>query len=147
MGALEYPPMNTSTTGASPATETTQSCCAPAAFTPARKRGARCCGVETTPRLKAEEAQAFTADLQALAHPVRLQILDILARNGGQVCVCDLEAALPVKQPTVSHHLKLLVEAGLVDYERHGLWSFYYVRKEALAALRKRVSLQLESLA
>ncbi len=118
------------------------SCCAPGQ----RKRGVRCASTDVSSRLTAEEARGLTADLEALAHPVRLQLLDILSRNGGQVCVCDLEAALPVKQPTVSHHLKLLVEAGLVDYERHGLWSYYFVRKGALAALRERVASRLSSL-
>jgi len=83
--------------------------------------------------------------LRALAHPVRLQILDLLARHAGQVCVCDLEGALPIKQPTVSHHLRLLREAGLIDSERHGLWAYYFVKRDALAALRARIAGQLAS--
>jgi ArsR family transcriptional regulator, arsenate/arsenite/antimonite-responsive transcriptional repressor len=78
---------------------------------------------------------------------VRLQILDVLARHAGQVCVCDLESAVPVKQPTVSHHLRLLREAGLVDSERHGQWAYYFIRREALAALRERVAQRLGVLA
>jgi ArsR family transcriptional regulator len=76
-----------------------------------------------------------------------LQLLDILARHEGQVCVCDLEAAVPVRQPTVSHHLRLLREAGLVDFERRGLWAYYFVRRDALAALRARLTTLLDSLA
>ena len=111
-----------------------------------RKRGMRCCGIALGPRLKPEQAQRLSDDLQALAHPVRLQILDLLARNQGQVCVCDLEAALPVKQPTVSHHLKLLGEAGLVGCERRGIWSYFYVRREALADLTRLIAERLSSL-
>jgi ArsR family transcriptional regulator len=81
--------------------------------------------------------------LTVLANPIRLQILDLLARSDGDVCVCDLESALPVKQPTVSHHLRLLREAGLIDCERRGLWAYYFVRREAVAALHQRVAAQL----
>ena len=112
-----------------------------------RSRGTRCCATDTEPRLSTEVAQQLTSDFQILAHPIRLQILDMLARQPGQVCVCDLEAAVPVKQPTVSHHLKLLREAGLIDCERHGLWAYYFVKREALQALRARVAAQLETLA
>jgi len=98
-----------------------------------------CCTPHLAPRLDTAAARALSADLAVLAHPIRLQILDMLAQNDGHVCVCDLEAALPVKQPTVSHHLKLLREAGLIDAERRGLWAYYFVKREALAALRARV--------
>ena len=108
-----------------------------------RSRGTRCCTPDAGPRLEPEAAQQLAGDHQILSHPVRLQILDILTRQGGQVCVCDIEAAAPVKQPTVSHHLRLLREAGLIDVERHGLWAYYYVNAEALAALRKRITAQL----
>ena len=111
-----------------------------------RRRGSRCCESEVTPRLTTEEAQALSDDLQILAHPVRLQILSIIARNEGHICVCDLEGALPVKQPTISHHLKLLRDAGLIDCERQGLWAYYFVRPEALTRLRENVQQQLEAL-
>jgi ArsR family transcriptional regulator len=71
----------------------------------------------------------------------------MLARSDGQVCVCDLEAALPVKQPTVSHHLKLLRDAGLIDCERHGLFAYYFVNGTALAELRSRILEPLDQLA
>ena len=111
---------------------------------PARNAG--CCAEALPVGLSAEAAQQFSDDLQILAHPIRMQILDILSRSAGQVCVCDLEAALPVKQPTVSHHLRLLREAGLIDCERRGLWAYYFVRREALVALRMRIAGQLEAL-
>ena len=111
-----------------------------------RRRGTRCCGPESEPRLSMEEAQEISDAMQMLGHPIRLQILDMLARNEGQVCVCDIEAAVPVKQPTVSHHLKLLRGAGLIDCERHGLWAYYFVKRDALREMRARVSSQLEAL-
>jgi ArsR family transcriptional regulator len=97
--------------------------------------------------LKRAEAERLTRDLDALAHPIRLQLLDVLLRHEGRVCVCDLQAAVPVKQPTVSHHLRLLREAGLVTSERDGLWAYYRVRREALAALRARIAAGLGGLA
>jgi ArsR family transcriptional regulator, arsenate/arsenite/antimonite-responsive transcriptional repressor len=112
-----------------------------------RKRGTRCCADTDQVQLSSTDAQQLSDDLQILGHPIRLQLLTILARSSGQVCVCDLEAAVSVKQPTVSHHLRLLREAGLIDCERHGLWAYYFVRRDALAALRARISGQLESLA
>jgi ArsR family transcriptional regulator len=112
-----------------------------------RKRGTRCCGDTDNPQLSTPDAQQISDDLQILAHPVRLQILTVLAGSSGQVCVCDLEAAVPVKQPTVSHHLRLLREAGLIDCERHGLWAYYFVRRDAFAALRARITGRLATLA
>jgi ArsR family transcriptional regulator, arsenate/arsenite/antimonite-responsive transcriptional repressor len=112
-----------------------------------RKPGARCCGEGDQQQLSSEAAQQFTDDLLILAHPVRIQILTMLARSPGQVCVCDLEAALPVKQPTVSHHLKLLRDAGLIDCERHGLFAYYFVNRTALATRRSRILEPLDQLA
>src|SRR3954452_4606884 len=112
-----------------------------------RSRGTRCCTPDAGPRLDTETAQQLASDHQILGHPIRLQILDILTRHGGQVCVCDIEAAVPVKQPTVSHHLRLLREAGLIDVERHGLWAYSYVNAEALAALQARITAQFAAFA
>ena len=111
-----------------------------------RKLGTRCCDGVAAP-LSAEVARQFSDDLQILAHPVRIQILTMLAASAGQVCVCDLESALPVKQPTVSHHLKLLRDAGLIDCERRGLWAYYFVNRPALAALRVRITAPIDALA
>jgi ArsR family transcriptional regulator, arsenate/arsenite/antimonite-responsive transcriptional repressor len=104
-----------------------------------RSFGSRCCE-GLVAEVSTEDAQAFSDQLQLIAHPIRLQILDMLARQGGQVCVCDLEAALPIKQATVSHHLRLLRAGGLIDCERHGQWAFYFVQRPALAALRERAN-------
>ena len=106
-----------------------------------------CCGSESLAALNPAAAQQFADDLQIIAHPIRIQILAMLARSDGQVCVCDLEAALPVKQPTVSHHLKLLRDAGLIDCERHGLFAHYFVNRTALADLRARILVPLDQLA
>jgi ArsR family transcriptional regulator len=84
--------------------------------------------------------------LALLAHPIRLQILDILARKEGEVCVCDLDEALPVKQPTISHHLRLLREAGIVDCHTRSLWAYYFIRPRALRDLRTRIARELERL-
>jgi ArsR family transcriptional regulator len=91
------------------------------------------------PGREPETLERMSADLELLAHPVRLQILDLLVRRGGEVCVCDLEGAVPVKQPTVSHHLRLLREAGWVDTVRKGVWAYYSVRPEVMRAVRQRV--------
>lgn len=109
-----------------------------------RARGDRCCE-PALPRLTAAEAEQAAADFDILAHPIRTQLLDLLARHGGKVCVCDLEAAVTVKQPTVSHHLKLLRKAGLIDREKRGLWSYYFINAEAVRALRTRIVARLES--
>ena len=106
-----------------------------------------CCTPITSKRLRDDIAQQLADDLSILAHPIRLQLLDLLSQSTGDVCVCDLEAALPVKQPTVSHHLRLLREAGLIDCERRGLWAYYFVRRDAVAALRERLGARLDALA
>jgi ArsR family transcriptional regulator len=72
---------------------------------------------------------------KALADPIRLQLVDVLRVHAGKVCVHELVPLFDVAQPTVSHHLKILREAGLVGSERRGLWSYYYVHEDALAEL------------
>ena len=111
-----------------------------------RSRGARCCD-PTTPRLAEADAHNLAGDFDILAHPIRIRLLDLLASNGGKVCVCDLEAAMPIKQPTVSHHLKLLRQAGLIDWEKRGLWSYYFINADAVRALRTRIVDQLNAYA
>ena len=108
-----------------------------------RELGDRCCDRETRPRISQRDAERLAEDLQLLAHPVRLQLLDVLSRNAGRVCVCDLENSVPVKQPTVSHHLRILREAGVIDCEKVGQWVYYHVRVDALGALRERIHAQL----
>ena len=83
----------------------------------------------------ADEAKQLAQMFKALSHRVRLQIVALLSRYGGQVCVCDIEAQFDLKQPTISHHLKVLRQAGLIESAQHGLWVYYYVRPSALQQL------------
>lgn len=110
-----------------------------------RPRGTRCrCAART--RLSSDEAERRSTDLGLLANPIRLQLLSLLLAEAGPVCVCDLTGALGLKQPTVSHHLKLLKDAGVVDSEKRGVWSYWFVRRDGLARLRNRVTSSLEAL-
>ena len=93
-----------------------------------------CCGSDTTPL--AHEAAAELADrFHALADPTRVAIVNRLS-GADELCVCDLTAAFDLSQPTVSHHLKILREAGLVESSRRGTWAFYRLVPEAVEALR-----------
>jgi ArsR family transcriptional regulator len=111
-----------------------------------RASGIRCCDSGAQASIEVDEAERLSDALQLLTHPVRIQILDILTHYAGQACVCDLEAALPVKQPTVSHHLKILRDAGLIDCERQGLWAYYTVRHDRLAQLQDRIKYLFDTL-
>ncbi|MDP9143505.1 MAG: metalloregulator ArsR/SmtB family transcription factor, partial [Actinomycetota bacterium] len=82
-----------------------------------------------------EQAEQMAAIARALADPVRLQLVDVLRKHAGKVCVCELVPLFDLSQPTVSHHLKVLRHAGLVDSERRGLWAYYYVIPDALEEL------------
>lgn len=84
--------------------------------------------------MSAEEAERITGLLKALADPIRLRIMSIIAASD-ESCVCDLTAPFDVSQPTVSHHLKVLKDAGLVDSERRGTWVWYRARRDALDAV------------
>ena len=112
-----------------------------------RQLGERCCDISARPSRSYAEATAVATELEYLAHPVRLQLLDVLGRNEGRVCVCDLEAAVPVKQPTVSHHLRILREAGLIESEKVGQWVYYRIKRDAARALRERVQQLLRAFA
>ncbi|MGW4738516.1 ArsR/SmtB family transcription factor [Nocardia xishanensis] len=97
-------------------------------------------GCEATPRTRppmtAETAVEFAAVFKALADPVRLRLLSaIAARADGEACVCDLSAGIDVTQPTISHHLKVLREAGLLTSERRASWVYYRVVPDALTRL------------
>lgn len=112
-----------------------------------RKLGERCCEPAAPTTLTFDQATEVAAQAELLAHPVRLVLLDVLAQSQGPVCVCDLEASVPVKQPTVSHHLRLLRQAGLVSSEKVGVWAYYSVDTERLEALRQQLSDRLAALA
>jgi ArsR family transcriptional regulator len=72
---------------------------------------------------------------KALGDPVRVQLVDVLRKHAGKVCVCELVPLFDLSQPTVSHHLKVLRDAGIVGSERQGLWAYYFVIPDALKEL------------
>jgi ArsR family transcriptional regulator, arsenate/arsenite/antimonite-responsive transcriptional repressor len=100
-----------------------------------RPAGEPCCVPVVYPDVQREQAARMAAVAKALGDPIRLQLVDVLRRHAGQVCVCELLPLFDIAQPTLSHHLKKLREAGIVDCERRGLWAYYYVRPEALEEL------------
>jgi len=106
---------------------------------PRRSPGQGCCTVVTV-ALDSEAVDELTAVARALADPVRLQIMDVLRRHAGEVCVCDLQALFDISQPTLSHHLKKLREAGLAGVVRRGQWAYHYVLPEKLEALKSWLS-------
>jgi ArsR family transcriptional regulator, arsenate/arsenite/antimonite-responsive transcriptional repressor len=93
-----------------------------------------CCGPETPP-LTEPEREELAARFKALADPTRVAIINSLSA-ADEVCVCNLTETFELSQPTISHHLKILREAGLVDSTRRGTWSYYRLVPEAVAALR-----------
>ena len=95
-----------------------------------------CCSPLAREPLDATQAEPLAAMLKAVADPVRLRMLSlVMAHDGGEACVCNITDEFDLSQPTVSHHLKVLHEAGLLDREKRGVWVYYRVRREALAAL------------
>jgi ArsR family transcriptional regulator len=104
-------------------------------LSPKQKRpaGEPCCEPVVYPDVAREQAERMAGVAKALGDPIRLQLIDVLRKHAGKVCVCELIPLFGVGQSTVSHHLKVLRQAGLVDSERQGLWAYYYVIPEALA--------------
>ena len=105
---------------------------------PKKKRpaGDPCCDPLVHPEIDQVQAARLAAVGRALSDPIRVQLVDVLRRHAGKVCVCELTPLFDVSQPTVSHHLKVLRDAGLVDVERRGLWSFYYVIPQTMTELK-----------
>jgi ArsR family transcriptional regulator, arsenate/arsenite/antimonite-responsive transcriptional repressor len=100
-----------------------------------RPAGQRCCEPVVYPDVEREQAERIAAIAKALGDPIRLQLVDVLRKHAGKVCVCELVPLFDLSQPTVSHHLKVLRDVGLVDSERRGLWAYYYVIPDALEDL------------
>lgn len=95
-----------------------------------------CCSPLLAEPLTDEAAVAVAPLLKALADPVRLRLLSLVASHEGQeACVCDLNDAFDLSQPTISHHLKVLHDVGLLDRSKRGVWVYYRVRSEALSGL------------
>jgi ArsR family transcriptional regulator len=106
---------------------------------PKQKRppGDPCCVPVARPSIGPAETERIARLAKALGDPIRLQLVDVLRSHAGKVCVCELTPLFDVGQPTISHHLKVLREAGVVDYERRGLWAYYYVVPDCLKELSK----------
>ncbi|HET7682104.1 MAG TPA: metalloregulator ArsR/SmtB family transcription factor [Marmoricola sp.] len=95
-----------------------------------------CCSPLLAAPLDAAAAERIAPLLKALADPVRLRLLSLVAsHDGGEACVCDLNDAFDLSQPTISHHLKVLHEIGLLDRSKRGVWVYYRVRPDVLADL------------
>ncbi|MGO9976755.1 MAG: ArsR/SmtB family transcription factor [Solirubrobacteraceae bacterium] len=106
-------------------------------LTPKTKRapGEPCCEPVVYPDVERAQAQRMASIAKAIGDPVRLQLIDVLRKHAGKVCVCELVPLFDLSQSTVSHHLKVLRHAGIVGSEREGLWAYYYVIPDALSEL------------
>jgi ArsR family transcriptional regulator len=105
-----------------------------------RPAGEACCEPVVYPDVERKQAERVARLAKALGDPVRLQLVDVLRKHAGKVCVCELVPLFDLAQPTVSHHLKVLREAGIVGSERQGLWAYYYVVPDALEELSEWLS-------
>jgi len=95
-----------------------------------------CCVPLLREPLTPAQAADLARTLKALADPTRLRLVSMVAaHDGGEACVCDLTEPLGLTQPTVSHHLKILVDAGIFTRDKRGVWAYYALRPEALSAL------------
>ena len=94
-----------------------------------------CCAPLGQPVLSDEEAGATAELFRALGDPARVRIVNVLATAGGEVCGCDLTDGLGLAQPTVSHHLKKLHDAGLLEREQRGKWAYYSLKRDAVRKL------------
>ncbi|HEV2636003.1 MAG TPA: metalloregulator ArsR/SmtB family transcription factor [Actinocrinis sp.] len=95
-----------------------------------------CCTPMVREPLSEDDAKSLAGVFKALSDPVRLRLLSLIASfAGGEACVCDLTGPFDVSQPTISHHLRVLREAGLIDCERRGTWVYYWVLPDALGRL------------
>jgi len=100
-----------------------------------------CCAPLAGPVLSESEADSTAALFKALGDPARVRIVNLLASRRGDVCACEFEPALGLSQPTVSHHLKKLTDAGLLDREQRGKWAYFSINPEAAARLAGLVDL------
>jgi ArsR family transcriptional regulator len=103
---------------------------------------AACCLPLDDDGMSPREAEATAALFKALGDPARVRIVNLLARAEGPVCVCELTPALALSQPTVSHHLKKLVHAGLLHREQRGVWAYYSLDRAALSRVASILELE-----
>lgn len=102
-----------------------------------RPAGEPCCEPLFHPEVDWAGAERIAEIAKALGDPIRLSVVDVLRKHAGKVCVCELVPLFDVNQSTLSHHLKKLRDAGIVDSEKRGLWAYYYVNPEALEELNQ----------
>ena len=100
-----------------------------------RPAGEPCCEPVVYPDVEREQAIRMAEVAKALGDPIRLRLVDVLRKHAGKVCVCELVPLFDLSQPPVSHHLKVLREAGIVGSERRGLWAYYYVNPASVEEL------------
>jgi len=106
------------------------------ALAPTPVQTVACCSPLLHEPLSLSQAERIAPLLKALADPVRLRLMSLVASHAdGEACVCDLADAFDLTQPTISHHLKVLHEIGLLDRSKRGVWVYYQVRPEALSGL------------
>jgi len=98
--------------------------------------GVACCSPQAGPTIDEPDAQALAATLKALADPMRLRLMSLIAaHDGGEACICDLVGPVGLSQPTVSHHMKVLVEAGLLRRDKRGVMAYYALVPGALGGV------------
>ena len=105
-----------------------------------RRAGEVCCEPVVYPDIERAQAERMGLAAKALGDPIRMQLVDVLRRHAGKVCVCELVPLFDLSQPTVSHHLKVLRDAGIVGSERRGLWAYYYVNPDSREELSASLS-------
>ena len=105
-----------------------------------RPAGQPCCDPVVYPDVERDQAIRMAEVAKALGDPVRLQLVDVLRKHAGKVCVCELVPLFDLSQSTVSHHLRVLRDAGIVGYEKQGLWAYYFVHNETLEELTQWMS-------
>ena len=106
---------------------------------PVRHKNDPCCAEVVEPSMGVAEARALADRLKALGDATRLRMLDLIARQEEPLCVCDLTPRFSQNQPTISHHLRVLRQAGLIETEKRGIWAFYWATdagRRCLAAAR-----------
>jgi len=102
---------------------------------PVRHKNDPCCAPVAAPSLTLTQTDTLADRLKALGDPTRLRMLDLLVQQAEPLCVCDLTPQFSQNQPTISHHLKLLREAGLIDSEKQGIWAYYRATDEGRRSL------------
>jgi ArsR family transcriptional regulator len=107
--------------------------------------GDACCSTVTGGVLDVESAERLARSFKALGDPTRVRLLSLIAATeGGEACICDLTGPVGLSQPTVSHHMRLLVEAGLITREQRGKWAYFAVVDEALVALSTSLTTKVQ---